>query len=430
MLTHNLIPTHEAAMWLLERVDHLLDYVGLSHHPALEQAVYLAAVTAIAIAVGYVVRRIVVWSARRIVRLHDGDTGRRLLKQHVLQKCSHFITPLILLLLAPFAFDTGSRFMHIIDKLMIVYAITTVAYGIGAVLRFVFTQFNSRRNKRNLPLQGVLNIALGMLWSVAAIVSVSVLADKSPGALLAGLGAFAAALMLIFRDSILGFVAGLQMSENDMLHVGDWIYVPGTPANGNVEAVSLSTVKIRNFDNTLVMIPPYTLVSQGFQNYRAMEESGARRMTIDIVINPDSVVRATAATASNLAGMYPALKTFIDRAANTTDGWICDDGNYVVNGTTETNLGMFRAYASGYLKDNPHISKNQMIMVNQKAPTVDGYVLQIYCFACTSAWVAYEGIRSAVLEHLTMALRDFGLVMHSSSYMEIDAHDAATPAQR
>lgn len=423
MLTANLIPSHKVAVWLVGHIDKLLDSCGLTRFPALEQIVYLIIIMGIAIGVGLAVRYAVVWAVRKIVRLRDGEVGREILQQRVIQKCSHFIPPLVFMGMVPFAFDTDSSWMHIINKLVLVYAIIALAYGVAAVLQFVFQQINLRRNKRNLPLQGVLNIVLGILWIVVAIVAVSVIVDKSPGALLAGLTAFAAALMLIFKDSILGFVAGIQMSENDMLHVGDWICVPGTLADGNVEDVSLSTVKIRNFDNTLIMVPPYELVSKGFQNYRAMQDTGSRRIMFDIIINAGSVVPAGADLAASLAKRYPAIQDFLDRAAKTGDGWICDNGNYVVNGTNETNLGLFRAYATTYLKNNEHLSKDQMIMVNQKPLTADGYVLQIYCFACTSEWVAYEGIYSAILEHLATVLPDFGLVMHSSTTLDI-ASDA------
>ncbi len=425
MTALNLIPSHQVALWLVRHIDNILDKLGLTRYPAVEQIIYLIVMVVLALVVGLVVRSVVGWIVRKIVRMRNGELGRQLLQDKIVDKCTHFIPPLVLMGLVPFAFDAESSLLHIIDKVVLIYAIIALAYGLAAVLRFVFVQVNERRNKRNLPVQGILNVALGILWIVVAIVVVSVIVDKSPGALLAGLTAFAAALMLIFKDSILGFVAGIQMSENDMLHVGDWICVPGTQADGNVEDVSLSTVKIRNFDNTLVMVPPYELVSKGFQNYRAMQDTGARRIMFNIIINTDSVARATGDMANSLAAKYPEMKTFLDRAAKTQDGWICDNGNYVVNGTTETNMGLFRAYATSYLKSNPHMSQDQMIMVNQKPPVADGYVLQIYCFANTSQWVAFEGIYSGVLEHLTTALPDFGLTMHSSTSLEV----ASLPAK-
>ena len=429
MISASLIPSHEVALWLVHHIDRLLDKIGLTRFPAVEQVVYLAIIVGIACIAGLMVRYGIVWIVRRIVRLRNGELGSQLLQQNVIQKCSHFIPPLVLLGIIPLAFTSENTFILVINKIVAIYAIIALAYGIAAVLRFIFIQINERRNKRNLPVQGILNIILGILWIVVAIIAVSILVGKSPGTLLAGLTAFAAALMLIFKDSILGFVAGIQMSENDMLHVGDWICVPGTLADGNVEAVSLSTVKIRNFDNTLGMVPPYELVSKGFQNYRAMQETGARRIMVNVVINSDSVARASSELIAGIAEKYPAMKPFFDQAAATKDGWICQNGNYVVNGTTETNLGLFRAYATTYLNTNPHLSRQQMIMVKLNAPTPDGYVLQIYCFAETSAWVAYEGISSAIVEHLTTALPDFGLRMHSSTLLEVDPAPAAAGNQ-
>lgn len=420
MLTLSLIPTHKAAVWLVRHIDDLLDSIGLERYPALEQAIYLIIMGLIALLVGLLVRYVVVWAVRKVVYLRDGAVGRQILEQHVVQKCSHFIPPLVFMGLVPFAFDSSSDLMHLLDKAVLIYAIVALAYGIGAVIKFIFNQVNTRRNKRNLPLQGILNVALGILWIVVVIISISILVDKSPGTLLAGLTAFAAALMLIFKDSILGFVAGIQMSENDMLHVGDWIYVPGTVANGNVEDVSLSTVKIRNFDNTVVMVPPYDLVSKGFQNYRPMQESGARRITVNLLITTDSVKMTTPELKASLLSKYEGLKPFFDRAAKTSDGWICNDGNYEENGTTETNIGLYRAYATTYLNHNQHISRDQMIMVSQQPATPDGFVLQIYCFTNTSAWVAYEGIKAAIFEHLTTVLPDFGLELYSSSSYDID----------
>lgn len=426
MLALNIIPSHKMTAWLMLHIDRLLDRLGLDHHPAVEQVVYLLIIIAIAVGIGLAVRWLVVWGLRKLVKLRDGEVGRQLLRQRTFQKCSHFIPPLVFLGMAPFAFDAESTLMHIMDRLALVYAIIAMAYGLGAVSTFVFTVFDSRRNTRKLPLKGILNVVLGIIWIVAVIISVAVLVNKSPGTLLAGLTAFAAALMLIFRDSILGFVAGIQMSENDMVHVGDWIQVPGTLANGNVEDVSLSTVKIRNFDNTLIMVPPYDLVSKGFQNYRAMQDTGARRIMVNMIINTDSVVRATPELRASIAGLYPEMKPFFDRAAKTPDGWVCDNGSYVENGTTETNIGMYRAYATVYLNNNPHLSRDQMIMVRQMPPTADGYVLQFYCFADTAMWVAYEAVCSGITEHLATALRDFGLELHSSVRIEVDA-SAAKP---
>ena len=178
------------AIWLVRHIDTVLDHLGISRYQELEQAVYFVIIVCLSIGIGVAVRIAVVWAVRKIVRLRDGFTGRQLLEQHVVQKCSHFIAPLVFLGLMPFAVDAHSTLMRVLMKIVLVYAILAVAYGIASVLTFVFVQVNTYRNKRNLPLKGVLNVALGILWIVVAIIAVSVLVGKSPGTLLAGLGAF------------------------------------------------------------------------------------------------------------------------------------------------------------------------------------------------------------------------------------------------
>ena len=177
----NLIPSHKVALWLVEHIDNLLDRCGLMRYPTLEQAIYLIIVVFIALGVGLAVRHAVVWIVRKIVRLRDGELGRQLLQQRVIQKCSHFIPPLVFMGMVPFAFDSQSPLMHAVDKGLPHLPIVAIAYGVAAVLKFVFQQVNSRRNTRNLPVQGVLNVVLGILWIIVAIVCVSVLVDKSPG---------------------------------------------------------------------------------------------------------------------------------------------------------------------------------------------------------------------------------------------------------
>ncbi|MDE6271355.1 MAG: mechanosensitive ion channel family protein [Muribaculaceae bacterium] len=419
MLATSIIPTHSAAEWLLGAIDRVLDLVGLSKSPTVEEIIYLAVILGVALALGWLVRVGIVWIVRKVMRLRQGFVGQELLRRHIIRKCSHFIPPLVFLALVPFAVVHDGKFITIIEKIATVYAIVAFTYGLCAVLSFIFDLINERRNERHLPVRGILNVIVGILWIITAIIAVSIFVDKSPATLLAGLGAFAAALMLIFKDSILGFVAGIQMSENDMVRVGDWIVVPGTLANGTVMDVSLSTVKIQNFDNTMVMVPPYTLVSQGFQNYRYMSDTGARRIVEDFVIDFSSVAPLTSGLLNRLAAKYPAIKQFADKAAAQPDSWVCNNGNYVVNGTTETNLGLFRAYLTSYLIGNPRISQDQMILVREMDPTTSGYTLQLYCFTATSAWVEFEAIRSAMIEHVATVMSDFGLNLYNAGSYDI-----------
>lgn len=423
----SIIPAHDLAAWLLRNIDHLLDMLGLEHHHSLEQVIYFAIIVGAAYLIGWILKKLILLATNRLVKLRDTAAGRDLLQQHTFTKCSHFIPPLVFLSLAPFAFESKTMFLTIVMRVSLIYLIFTLGVGVNAVLTFIFSRYDERENTRNLPIKGILNVAMGIVWIIVAIVSVSVLVQKSPAALLGGMTAFAAVLMLVFKDSILGFVAGMQMSQNDMLHVGDWIVVPSTLANGTVEDVSLTTVKVRNFDNTLVMVPPYTLVSGSFQNWRGMSETGVRRIAQEVYINPDTIKAPEPERMAALSQKYPALKDFIDKmqASGKTIAW--NKGVAPLNGTTETNLGLFRAYLVSYLTSSDMIDPTRDLMVRVLPMSAQGTPLQIYCFVTTTQWQAWEGVRSALLERVIMLAPEFGLEVLSSNELNVNEKPAPSP---
>lgn len=427
----SIIPAHDLAAWLLRNIDHLLDMLGLEHHQSLEQIIYFAIIVGAAYLIGWLLKKVILFGTNRLVKLRNTAAGRDLLQQHTLTKCSHFIPPLVFLSLAPFAFESKSVFLTIVMRVSLIYLVIMLGIGVNAVLTFIFSRYDERENTRNLPIKGILNVAMGIVWIIVAIVSVSVLVQKSPAALLGGMTAFAAVLMLVFKDSILGFVAGMQMSQNDMLHVGDWIVVPSTLANGTVEDVSLTTVKVRNFDNTLVMVPPYTLVSGSFQNWRGMSETGVRRIAQEVYINPDTIKAPEPERMAALSQKYPALKEFIDnmQASGKTIAW--NKGVAPLNGTIETNLGLFRAYLVSYLTHSDMIDPTRDLMVRVLPMSAQGTPLQIYCFVTTTQWQAWEGVRSALLERVIMLAPEFGLEVLSSNELNVNekSDKPAQPAQ-
>ena len=229
-----------------------------------------------------------------------------------------------------------------------------------------------------------------------------------------GLGAFAAVLMLVFKDSILGLVAGLQLSQNDMLRVGDWIVVPSTIANGIVIDVSLTAVKVQNWDNTIVTLPPYTLISGSFQNWRGMSDSGVRQIARSILIDIYSVTQTTPDFIKKMVTQFPQLKAYVDKV-QTAGHPIFDPGLATVNGTVDTNLGLYRAYLCEWLLGHPSISSSRQILVRLMAPTDNGIPLQIWCFTSTTAWTAYEAIQSALFEHIAVTAPVFGLQIYNDT---------------
>lgn len=410
---------HSVAEWLLSLIDRLLNAIGLETHEKTEEAICLFIIIAGAFLIGWMLQKIIYFVLRHAVKLRPSAIGQELLKGKTLARCCYIIPPLVVLALAPFALEESHSTYTVVVRIAGIYALFALAVGLGAVFTFIFNYYNTYENKRKLPLKGLVNVAIGVVWIIIVILSVSVALDKSPGLLLTGLGAFAAALMLVFKDSILGFVAGIQLSENDMIHVGDWIVVPDTIANGVVLDMTLTTVKVQNWDNTIVTLPPYSLVQSSFQNWRGMSESGCRRIVKNLTIDITSVKSITPDEADALAARYPLLKDFVDNLRKSNGLEQNNPGLTPINGTIETNLGLFRAYCCLYIYNNPFINNVQQILVRILDPTNGGLPLQVYCFTATTDWNKYEGIQSAIIEHISTVCGDFGLDIYSSSTLTV-----------
>lgn len=400
----------------MEHIRLMLDYFGLADNRTAGEIVYVAIVIALAMAVAWCVRKAVLFVARRAVALRHSVIGDELLREHTLSKCSHVITPLVMMALLPIALDGEGRWAQVLDRAVYVYAIAMFGVAVTAVFSFVWVRYDQHENTKKLPLKGILNVAKGIVWGIVVIVAVSVMVDKSPAVLLTGLGAFAAALMLIFKDSILGFVAGIQLSQNDMLRVGDWIVVPSTIANGIVTDVTLSVVKVLNWDNTTVMLPPYTLVSTSFQNWRSMSDSGVRQINRDILIDSSSVMPATAAQLSAWVKELPLLADYVSRMEATKAAGheqIIASGDIKTHGSIDTNLGVFRAYCVLYLQASPYISQKDLIMVRLLAQDPASVPVNVWCFTNTTVWDRYESIQSSVFEHFMTVASLLGLKVYN-----------------
>ncbi|MBD5374035.1 MAG: mechanosensitive ion channel [Bacteroides sp.] len=402
-----IIPSHKVATWLLNTIDSFLDSIGLEKDKTIEEIIYVAAIVGFALLIGWLVRKGILFIVRKIVQTSKSEVSHEILQHRIPTKCSHVIPPLVILGLLPFAFDHQSVLLHAFQICLYIYTFIIIAIAVNTVLTFIWQRYNTHENAKNLPLKGILNVCKGIVWIIVVIISIAALIDKSPVALLTGLGAFAAVLTLVFKDTILGFVAGIQLSQNDMLHVGDWIVVPSTIANGIVIDVSLTAVKVQNWDNTIVTCPPYTLVSTSFQNWRGMSASGCRQICRAVIFDSYYIKPCDDELIANIVAKYPQMKPFVDKTRQN-DKPTYDPGLAVVNGTLETNLGLFRAYMCQYLLNHPQIRTDQQILVRVMVPTGVGIPLQIWCFT-TTAWTAYEAVQSEIFEHIAAVCQDFGL---------------------
>lgn len=410
-MPHTLIPTHKVASWLIDKIDMLLDRAGLDRSTEAEEVVYIIIVTLASIGIGLIIRKIIVLVVQKLVYSHKTMLIQEFKNQHIVERCSHIVPPLVFLALIPVAIDTDHRTVAFLERAVLIYFVIVLGWSICAAFNIIWNVYNTRDNVKNLPLKGIVNLAKGLVWIIIAIIGISIIINRSPAVLLTGLGAFAAALMLVFKDSILGFVAGLQLAFNDMLHVGDWIVVPGTIANGIVTDVSLTAVKVRNWNNTTVTIPPYTLVSTSLQNWSKMKERGRRQIERSMLIDVTTVCPTTPEMLEKFKAQ-PYMKEYIEtmqaQAAAGDSRFLHGDG-IPVNGSIDTNLGAFRAFCGLLLLHHPYVSANSTSMVRLMEQTATGIPLQIFCYVNTVDWVNFEGVQSDIFEHLIAAAPAFGL---------------------
>lgn len=405
----DIIPSHEVALWLIEVIDNLLEWIGLGRDAFIEELVYITLIIVASMVIGWLLRVLLLFVVKRVIVLRRFEIGKELVAQKVFTRISYIIPPIIFLVFIPFAFATSdSSILKLLKGVATICLAISIGIAISALLSFLWNHYDSHRNDKNHPLRGVLNVAQGVVWIIIVIITISDLLGKSPTVLLTGLGAFAAALMLVFRDSILGFVSGIQLSQNDMLRVGDWIVVPSTIANGIVEDVSLTVVKVRNFDNTLVMLPPYTLVSTSFQNWRGMTDSNVWLITREFVIDNNSVIRCDDKFLERIKQQFPQLCDIIVSDIKYEEGIIG------VNGTHESNLGLFRAYLCDYLINHKMVSNEWQILVSLQNSTNVGTPLQVYCYALTTDWLKYEAIQSEIMEHVLFSAPLFDLSIYNA----------------
>jgi len=269
---------------------------------------------------------------------------------------------------------------------------------------------------QQMPVRGIVQSVKLIAAVLIAIMIISLLLGKSPSVLITSLGAMTAVLMLVFKDPILGLVAGIQLSANNMLKVNDWLEMPKYGADGSVIDISLTSVKVRNWDNTIVTIPTYALISDSFKNWRGMSESGGRRIKRCINIDTTSIHFLTEAELETLKCaelLSPYLESKSQEVANYNAQLTCDLTT-PLNGRRLTNIGTFRAWLESWLRAHPHIHKGMTLMVRQLAPGESGLPVEIYAFTNTTVWLEYENIQSDIFDHVFAVLPAFGLRVHQS----------------
>lgn len=291
------------------------------------------------------------------------------------------------------------------------FIVLTVVLAISAGLNVANTLYQRRPDAASRPIKGYIQVAKIILFGASAILIVAALMEQSPLLLLSGLGAMAAVLMLVFKDTILSLVASVQLTSNDMLRVGDWIEAPQFEADGDVIDIALHTVKVQNFDKTITTIPTYRLISDPFRNWRGMSESGGRRIKRSIFLDQGSV-RFLSATQRGELARFSQLRDYIEAKGREIEKWnlrLGEEGEDPVNHRELTNIGTFRAYVEAYVAGHPGIHPDMTLLVRQLPPGPEGLPIEIYCFTNTVSWADYEAIQADIFDHLLAILPRFGL---------------------
>ena len=304
-----------------------------------------------------------------------------------------------------YIFDRGSRTLILLHKLDLIYLIIVFITIANAIMMTFLDLYSQSDKNKSHPLKGVVQGLQVVLFFLGSILIVAILIDKSPAVLLTSLGASAAVLMLVFKDSILGFVAGVQLSQNNMIRIGDWIQLPDGSANGTVEEITLNTVKVRNWDNTISTIPPYNLVSSPFKNWRGMQESGGRRVDKRIFLDMDSVEFCTEDMINDIRKNVPLMR---DWKVSAKEG-------EMVASETPTNSQLYRAYIGLYLSQHPLVAKKLDLIIAQREPGQFGLPIEVYFFLTDKVWNEFETIQSDIFDHLIAMAPEFGLRLYQLS---------------
>lgn len=360
----------------------------------------IIAVLMIGVSIGldYLCQAIFVGGMKHYTKRAPHQWNTLLMKRRVVHHLIHILPGILVYFLLPLAFVRGKEILDFSQKICAVYIIAAILFTINGLLLVMLDVYNARDKQKNRPMKGFVQVLQVLLFFIGGIVIIAVLVNKSPMTLFAGLGASAAVLMLVFKDSILGFVAGVQLSANDMLRIGDWIQLPNGVANGTVEEITLNTVKIRNWDETISTVPPYTLVNNSFQNWRGMQESGGRRVNKNIYLDMATLKFCTPEDLDAIRKNVPLMADY-----------------QPAEGEVPTNSQLYRIYIERYLRSLPVVNQDMDLILSQKEPTTYGVPIQVYFFSRNKVWREYERIQSDIFDHLLAIVGKFDLKLYQYS---------------
>lgn len=355
----------------------------------------------------FVARKVLLKLVSRLIKKNKYSWDDKMYERKVFHRLAHFLNPLVISLFA----GSFPVYEEWIRRITSVYMTIVIIMVIDALLNSADDIYKSFEISKTRPIKGILQVIKIIAFIVGAIVATAALTGQSPFILLGGLGALSAVIILVFQSSILGFVAGIQLTSNDMVRIGDWIQMPKYDADGTVIELTLTTVKVQNFDKTITTIPAQAMVSDSFRNWRGMESAGARRLKRSISIDINSIKFCSDEMLERFEKIE-YLSDYIKNKKREISQYNRErniDTSVPVNGRRMTNIGTFRYYVLNYLKNHPGIRNDATLMVRQLPPASEGLPLEIYAFTSTIDWIEYENIQSDIFDHMLAVLPEFEL---------------------
>lgn len=400
----------EIKRWLIE--------LGLSDFYAelLKLVIVVLIVFLISYVANFLTKKFISVIVSRIVKKTTFTWDDILLKNKVFHRFSHVVPALIIYHSSNILLKGYSDWIAVVKSMVFIYLIIMAMLIISAFLKSLNEIYMSMPPSKDRPIRGFLQIINIFNYSIGSILILSIILDKDPSYFLTGLGAITAVLLLVFKDTLLGLVAGIQLSANDMVKLGDWVVMPSKNADGIVTEITLHTVKVQNWDKTISMLPSYTMVSESFINYRGMEESKARRIKRSIFIDINSVRFLTMEEIEQLKSVQ-LIKNYIEQKMKELEEYnkmLAFDIQRPINGRWLTNIGTFRIYTYEYIRSLPFIRKDLTHMVRQLAPSESGIPLEIYAFSSIIEWEDFEKIQADIFDHLMAVLPMFNLRIYQN----------------
>ena len=389
-----------------EEIIKFLTSKGLSElvSQGLATLIIIASITLVVIVINFITKKIILSFFKRIAKSTSSSFDDLLIKNKVPGLLSYIPSLFFLFWIIP---SYSNTLYLLIEAFTVILFILTVR----AILNTVKDYFKSSDSLKHIPVDSYIQVIMIFIWFVGIILILSVLTGREVGTFLASLGALSAIIILVFRDTILGFVSSIQITVNDTVRIGDWITMKGSNADGNVIEVNLSTVKVQNFDNTITTIPTYKLVSDSFINWRGMSESDGRRIKRSLLIKPSSIKFLDDEEIESLKKIH-LLSDYIKKIHKEIKSYNSSnqvDKSMLINGRNLTNLGIFREYIQRYLKEHPDTNDNLTMMCRQLQPTAQGIPIQIYAFSKDKEWTKYEALTSDIFDHLLSSVKYFNL---------------------